>query len=154
MCAADRLHSGFRKAEMLDLPFLDQFLDCPRHVFDGDVRVHAVLIEQINDIGLQPLQRGFRHLFDVFRSALQLTPPRFAASSRFEPELSGDHHLLTNGRKSFAHEFFIGKRAIHFGGIEEGDAMFDRRSKKRDHLLRVREWRVRKAHSHAAESEG
>ena len=52
MCATDGLHSGFRKAEVLNLTFLNQVLHRARNVFDWHVRVNTVLIEQINRIDL------------------------------------------------------------------------------------------------------
>ena len=50
--ATDRLHSCFRKAEVLHLAFPNQVLHRSRHVFDGHVRVNAVLIEQIDGLDL------------------------------------------------------------------------------------------------------
>src|SRR5207249_1250446 len=36
-----------------------------RHIFDWHVRVNPVLIEQIDDVGLEALERGFGDLLDV-----------------------------------------------------------------------------------------
>ena len=69
--AADRLHAGFGQAEMLDLALLDQVLDRSRHVFDRHVGIDAVLIEQIDAVGPEPLQRGLGDLPDVLRPAVQ-----------------------------------------------------------------------------------
>src|SRR5216684_3458260 len=44
-------------------------------VFDRHVRIDAVLIEQIDDIGLEPLERGRRNLFDVLRPAGRAAGP-------------------------------------------------------------------------------
>jgi hypothetical protein len=52
MCPADRLHTGLGEAEVSDLPFLNQRLDRSRDVFDRDVRVDPVLIEEIDPIRL------------------------------------------------------------------------------------------------------
>ena len=71
MRAADRLHAGFRQAEVLDLAFLDQILHRARDILDRHVRVDAVLIEQIDHVGLEPLQRGLGDLLDVLRPAVQ-----------------------------------------------------------------------------------
>ena len=49
--APNRLHSGFRKAEVLNLALLNQVLHRSRDVLDGHVRVNTVLIEQIDNIG-------------------------------------------------------------------------------------------------------
>jgi hypothetical protein len=47
VCATDRLHACFRKAEVLDLTLLDQVLHRTGDVFDRHVRVNPVLIEQV-----------------------------------------------------------------------------------------------------------
>jgi hypothetical protein len=52
----------FRKAEVLDLPLLDQVLHRPRHVLDRHVRVNAVLIKQIDGIDMESFARGFSNL--------------------------------------------------------------------------------------------
>ena len=91
--AADRLHACFGQAEVLDLAFLDQVLHRAGHVFDRHVRIDAVLIEQIDALDLEPLERGLGDLSDVLRPAVQAT---LLARLRIEvePELGGDHHLL------------------------------------------------------------
>ena len=68
-------------------------------------------------------------------------------------EFGGDHHLSTKGSKRFAHEFFIGERAIRFCGIEKRDAAFDCHPKQLDHLLLVGCRTVGIAHAHTAEPE-
>jgi hypothetical protein len=58
MGAPDRLRACFRKAEVLDLAFPDQLLHRPRHLLDRDARVDAVLVEEVDPVGLEPLERG------------------------------------------------------------------------------------------------
>ena len=65
MGAADGLRACFRKAEVLHLACLDQFLHRARHIFDGHVRIDAVLVEQIDGLDPQPLERGLGDLLDV-----------------------------------------------------------------------------------------
>jgi hypothetical protein len=55
VCAADRLHAGFRKAEVLDLALLDQRFHRAGDVFDGHVWVHPVLVEQVDGLDFEPL---------------------------------------------------------------------------------------------------
>ena len=62
MGAADRLRSRFRKAEVLHLAFLDEFLHRSRHIFDRHVGIDAVLIEEIDGIDPEPLERGLSDL--------------------------------------------------------------------------------------------
>jgi hypothetical protein len=55
------------------------------------------------------------------------------------------------GSEGFAHQLFVGERAVRFGGVEERDAAFDRCANERDHLAFVRCRSVAIAHPHAAE---
>ena len=58
VCATDCLHSCFREAEVLDFALPDQVLHRSRHVFDGHVRIDAVLIEQVDGIDPESLERA------------------------------------------------------------------------------------------------
>src|ERR1700683_3020122 len=151
--AADRLHARFRESEVLHLALLDQIFYRSRSVFDGDVGVDAVLIEQIDDVGLEALERGFCDLLDVLWPAVE--PGLFVGGRiNFEAELGGDYHLLAERCESFADEFFVSEWAVDFSSIEEGDAAFYCRVDERDHFFSVGKWSERKAHSHAAEADG
>jgi hypothetical protein len=46
--AADRRGARLGQAEVFHLALRDQFADRPRHVLDGDARVDAVLVEQVD----------------------------------------------------------------------------------------------------------
>ena len=148
--AADRLHAGFRQAEVLHLPRLNQFLHRSRHVFDRHVGIDAVLIEQVDDLGLESLQRAFDALLDVLGPAiLHLLPVGIDGDA----ELGGDHHLATEGRQAFAHQLFVRERAVDLGRVEKGDATFDGGMEQRDHLLLIGRRAVGHAHPHAPEPE-
>src|SRR5439155_3248125 len=71
---------------------------------------------------------------------------------KFEPELGGDHHLITNWSQCFTHEFFVCEGAVNFGGVEERYATFDGRSNQRGHLCFVCGRAIAKTHSHTAQS--
>ena len=62
MGAADRLHARFGQAEVLHLALLDQLLHRARDVFDRHVRVDPVLVEEIDDVDPQPLERALGDL--------------------------------------------------------------------------------------------
>ena len=155
MRAADGLHAGFGQAEVLHLALLNQFLHRARHVFDGHVRVNPMLIEQINRLDLEPLERAFDGLLDVLRPAVQArrTGP-IVAAAQIEPELRGDDHLLAERSERFADEFLVGERAVNLGGVEERDAAFHGGPKQCGHLLFVLGRTVGKTHSHAAQPDG
>src|SRR5262249_34066508 len=125
MCASNRLRSCFRKAEVFHLTLLNQVLHRSRHVFDRHVWINTVLIEHINDLDLESLERGLGDLLDVLWPTIQPHPARLSVGLKFESELRGYHHLLTEGGEGFAHEFFVRERAVNFSGIEERNAAFD-----------------------------
>ena len=122
--ATNCFYPGFRKAEVLHFALLNQFLHRSRHIFDGHVGVNAVLIEKIDDIGPEPLERSLGDFLDVRGPAIQ--PSLLAgAGINFESEFGGDHRLLAERSKRFAHQFFVGERTIDFRGIEKCDAALD-----------------------------
>jgi hypothetical protein len=116
-----------------------------------------VLIEQVDDIGLEALERCLGDLLDVFWTTVLGSPTRVQGRStigiRLATELGGDHHLVTKWSQRFAHEFFVCEGTIGFGGVEKCDATFDSRPDQRDHFLLVACRTVANAHSHTAEPE-
>ena len=68
--ATDRLHSWLRKAEVLNLALLNQFLHRTRHIFDRHFWINTVLIEQIDDVRPESFQRSFGNFLDVLRPAV------------------------------------------------------------------------------------
>src|SRR5713101_7707244 len=110
--------TGFRQAEVLDLALLNQLLHRPGHVFDGNVRINPMLVEQINRADFEPLERGLDDLLDVLRPAVQAA---LLAAVTIESELGGDDHLLAKRSEGLAHEFLVRERAIDLGGVEESD---------------------------------
>ena len=139
---------------MLDLALLNQVFHRSGDVFNGYVGINPVLIEQIDGIHFEALQRAFGNLLDVLWPAVQTYPSALARGIELEPELGSDHHFPTEGRKGFAYEFFVGKRAVDFGGVEERYAAFHRCPEQSDHLLLIGRRAVRRGCSHAAESNG
>ena len=50
---------------MAHLPLRDQLLDRARDILDGHVPIHAVLVEQVDRLDLEPPQSSVGHLADV-----------------------------------------------------------------------------------------
>ena len=138
---------------MFHLALLDEVFHCTGDVFDGHVRIDAVLIEQVNDAGLQAFERRFGDLLNMRRPTVQ--SDLFAGGwINFEAKLCGDGHLVTERSERFANEFLVRERAVDFGGIEEGDAAFDCRANQCDAFLLFHGGPVAEAQSHAAQAEG
>src|SRR5437667_1726986 len=114
MCATDCWHSCFRKAEVLDLACPNQVLHRSRHVFDRHIRVNAVLVEQIDGINLEALERSLGDPLDLFWPAVEACQTSLRLGIDFPSELGGDHHLPTERFERFAHQFFVDVRAVGF----------------------------------------
>src|SRR5262249_33814919 len=69
-----------------------------------------------------------------------------------ESELRSDYHLVPKWSESLAHEFFVGERAVHLGGIEEGDAALQRRPNQRDPLLLLHRPAIGRTQPHTAKA--
>jgi hypothetical protein len=106
MRATDRLHARLGKSEVLDLAFQNQVLHRARHVLDRHARVDAVLVEQIDDVGPEPLERGLGDLLDVLRPAVQAP---LLACMRIDvvAELGGDHDLRADGASASPTSFSL-----------------------------------------------
>jgi hypothetical protein len=57
------------QAEVLDLALCDQVADRAGDVLDGNLRVDPVLIEEIDRLDAEPLERAVYSLADVVRPA-------------------------------------------------------------------------------------
>ncbi len=70
MSAANVRCASLRHTEVLDLTFLNQLLHRACNVFDWHIRIDAVLIEQIDYVGVEAFQGGFSYGPDSFRVAV------------------------------------------------------------------------------------
>ena len=116
---------------MLHLAFLDQTLDRAGHILDWHARVDPMLVEEINHLDTQPLQRRVTHLADVLRPAVE-AHRLLRLEVDIGAELCGNHHLIPHRLQRFTDHFLIGEGAIDLGGVEEGNATLYRRADQGD----------------------
>src|SRR2546428_11699712 len=108
------------RPKCLTLPSAIRSFIAPATSSIGTVGVDAVLVEQIDNVGLEALERGLGHLLEVLRPTIQAQP--LPLGTKFEPELGGNLHVVAYGGKRLAHEFLVRKWTIGLSRIEEGDA--------------------------------
>src|SRR4051794_31258253 len=72
----------------------------------------------------------------------------------FESELCGNNYIFAEWRESFAYEFFICKRSVHFGGVEESNTPLEGCANQRNASLLFDGGTQAKAHAHAAKADG
>src|SRR3974390_216368 len=132
MRLANRLGSGLGQAKVFDLAFGNQLFNGAGDFFDRHLRIYAVLIEQIDDIGTEALKRGIDILSNVI--GLAVHSYLLALGIEVKTELRCDHHLVTKGFQSLADKFLVGVWAVCLGGVEKSDATLVSRSYQRHGL--------------------
>jgi hypothetical protein len=108
-----------------DLALLNEVLHGSRDILDRHVGIDAVLIKEVDEIGLESFQRGLGDLANVLGPAIDSSQRPLGFGIDFETELGGDHNLITEGSQGLADQFFVGEGAVSFGGIEECDTAFE-----------------------------
>ncbi len=136
---------------MPDLAFSDQCLDRAGDILNRDIGVDAVLVEEINDIGLQTLQCLVGHRPDLFRPAVHAALATIGIE--VETEFRSDHHLLAEGRERFSQKLLVLIRAIGLGRVEEGHAAFKRPPDQCCRFLNIRRRAITITQPHAAETD-
>src|SRR6185312_13734221 len=151
MGTAQRLDARLGHAEMLDLAFGDQVADGAGDIFDRHVGIDAMLVEQIDDLNTQSLQRSLGGLADGAWMAAQASV-RLGRWIDCKAKLGRNSDLAAHVAQSLADKLLVDKGTIDFGGIEEGDAQIDCRSDQRDALFTGERVAVSGIQAHAAET--
>ena len=138
---------------MLYLACLDQILYGTGSLLNGSVWIDAMLVEEVNSVRLQTLQRAFDDLLDMVGLAVGCRPLVIVAGIGLEPELGSDHDIFAEGSESFAYDFFIDEGTVHFGSVEESDTALDSGADELDRFALLRGGSKTKAQAHTAESE-
>jgi hypothetical protein len=135
---------------VLDLAFANQVSHGASNVLDRDVRVDAMLIEEIDPLRPKPLQRRLGHLADVRWTAIEAG---LLSVLELEAELGRDHHPIANRLERFADQRLIHERPVRFGRVEERDASVDGRADEADRIISSRSRAVSEAQAHAPEAQ-
>ena len=108
-----------------------------------------MLVEKIDHIGLEALERGLGDFFDVLWTAVQ---PSLLAVHDLEAKFCGDLYLTAEWSQRFTDEFFIRVRTINFRCIKERDAALDGSANQGNALLLIYGWAIAKTQPHAAKA--
>lgn len=137
-------------SEVFDVSGFDQFFDSPGDILDRDIRVDAMLIEQVDAVGPKSLQRILGHFADAFGAAVE-SVRRLAV---LETELGRDDDLVSIRSKCFSEQFFVIPRSVRFGGVKERDTKIDGRMQQSDCFVLFDRGTVAETQAHTAETEG
>src|ERR1700691_1725693 len=151
MNSTDGLCPGFGQAEMLHLAFLNQIPHGAGHLLDRYGGVDSVLIQEINEIGLEALERSFHHLPDVLGPAVETV---WLAVDDLEAKFGRDTDPPPLWSQRLAQQFFVLVRSVNLRSVKEGHAAIDRGAEQGNRLLFVSRRPVSMAQSHTAQPEG
>ena len=112
-----------------------------------------MLVEEINHLDAQPLQRRVAHLADVLGPAVEARL-LLRLWVDIEAELCGNHHLVPHRLQRFTDHFLIGEGAIDLGGVEEGNAALYCSADQPDTLVLTERSGIAEVQPHAAEADG
>ena len=148
MSLADRFRTRLRHPEVPDLSRPDQVLHRTCNILHWHLRIDAVLIKQVDDVGAQTLERVIADLADARGTAVEA----FGRHRIREAELGGDHDLIAYRLESFANNFLVGERTVGFGRVKEGDAALNGGADQLDGFLPVGCGTRTMIQTHAAEA--
>src|SRR5690606_38355962 len=113
-----------------------------------------VLVEEIDDVDAEPLQRCFRHCADMLGTAVGSGGAgSLCLIADGEAELGGDDHPVAEGLQPLADEDLVGEGAINLRRVEEVDAKLHGTVQGADRV-RLLLTAIAVAHPHAAEADG
>lgn len=116
--------AGLRQAQVAHLSGPDEFGHGADHVLDGHLGVDPVLVEQVDAVGPQSLQRLLDHRADALGPAVEREAPLGALE--IESELGREYYPVASAAAQHPpEEFLVGIGAVNLGGIEQGHARFD-----------------------------
>jgi hypothetical protein len=81
------------------------------------LEIYAMLVQQVNPVSPQPLQRTLHSLADVLSFTVPPVNGPFTILD-IKPNFGADCNLVSHWCKRLAHELFIFERTLYFGCIE------------------------------------
>src|SRR3954452_18664556 len=139
---------------MLDLARGDKVANGSGDIFDRNVRINAVLVEQIDRVDAEPPKRAFDCLADLPRLTIHPTPILTGGRIDVETELGGDHHSLAEWPQRLADHFLVRERPVDLRGVEKGHAALDGAADQRNALILRQLVGIAETDAHAAKAHG
>ena len=112
-----------------------------------------MLVVEVDVVGPEALERTFDCDADALRTAVRDTG--FSTRVRDDAELRRHHHLIPPPLDGLTHQLLAVERAIDLGGVDMGDAQFERPVDGANRLVVVEPStrRIDAGHGHRAETD-
>src|ERR1700722_7268401 len=140
MRLTDRIRASLGQTEVAHFSCLNEGLYRSGNILHGYVRINTVLVEEVDPIGTQALERVVGDLADALRAAVRPLGRNAVPEAKFRC----DDHLVAHRLKRLAHDLFIEAWAIGFvflrrlGREEQALPWFDRALEIRPNVLAAR----------------
>ena len=139
-----------------DLALLDQLFHRLGHLFRFDLRVDAVLVIEVDVVGLELFQAPFDRFADGLPAGIHLE----VIAHMPDPAFGREHNFIPVGLQRRPHQFFVISGAavrvyagIALGGVKKGVPHIDRLRQQFGHLPHIRRCAGGVGHPHAAEAD-
>jgi hypothetical protein len=123
---------GLGEAEEAHLARADELAHGADRLLDRGLRVHPVLVVEVDRVDPEPLQARVARRADVLRPAVDSPGGRVAPAH--DPELRGHHHARSTAPQRLAHQLLVRVRAVDVGGVEHRHAEVERAVDRGDRL--------------------
>ena len=140
-----------RQADGPDFSGPDEVAQGPHALLDRHPAVHAMKVEEVDDLHLQPTQAVIAGAADVLRPAGQL-PPSLRIGA--EAALAGQDELVPARLEGLADQGLVVAEPVDGGGVEEGVAHVEGLVQQPRGLGLRRRVPVGMAQAHAAQADG
>src|SRR5260221_1438715 len=151
MGAADVGYAGLGKTEKSYLALLDQITYRPGHILHRHLWIDTVLIQKVNVIGLESLERAFDGLTDILRPASSFGADLLSVLET-KAKFGADDHLVAPVLERPAEQLLVGEGTIALGRIEEGASDLDGTVQCSDRFLLIGRT-IGLAHGHTTETD-
>ena len=149
--ASDRLDARLGEADVADLALRDQLGHGADGVLDRRVGVDAVLVVEVDVLDAETPQRSLACASHVRGRTVDRAVGR--VGFELDAELGRQEDLVAAPGDRTAHEFLVGVRAVHVGGVEEVAAEIERAVDRAQRFAFVG-CAIESRHAHTAETDG
>ena len=146
---ADGVRARFGQAEIAHLAGGNQLFHRTCHLFHRHGGIDAVLVQQVDVVGIHAGKRLLNYGTDAFGAAVQAV----GDDAVFETEFGGDDDFLAKRRHRLAEQALV-RFAVGFGGIEKLYAQLKSAADQGDAIRFGDGLAIAVSHAHAAEAEG
>ncbi|MNC38422.1 hypothetical protein D3C75_870240 [compost metagenome] len=148
-----RSDRSLAQPDVADFTFANQVRHGANHLFDRHFWIHAMLVIKIYHLNPKPLQAAFYRTTDILRPTADAPGAgigRIAQDAKF----GGQEDLLPFALDRFTNQPFVGVRAVHVGGVQQGHPQFQCPVQCGDGLFFILRRRIEITHPHAAQPQG